>query len=128
MSHAKLATLAATVAALALSIPGSAVAASDSAPTVFNFGHCQSTGFGYAQHDGGQADVLEDEVRQQVERGTLVAHGFTDFRHVLRESRQIRLPVDEPNTVFQALLFGQTLSHKGLIFVSGGVLKILGRR
>jgi len=62
MSHAKLATLAASVAALALSIPGSAVAASDSAPTVFNFGHCQSTGFGYAQQgfgplifiDGGQ--------------------------------------------------------------------------
>jgi hypothetical protein len=62
MSHAKLTTLAASLAAVALSIPGSAVAASDSAPTVFNFGHCQSTGFPAAQQgfgplifiDGGQ--------------------------------------------------------------------------
>jgi hypothetical protein len=52
MPHAKLATLAASVAALTLSISGSAVAA-DSAPTVFNFGHCQSTGFGYAQQGFG---------------------------------------------------------------------------
>jgi len=62
MPHAKLATLAASVAALALSIPGSAVAASASAPTVFNFGHCQASGFPAAQQgfgplifiDGGQ--------------------------------------------------------------------------
>ena len=36
-------TLAASVAALALSITGTAAAQSDNAPTVANFGHCQST-------------------------------------------------------------------------------------
>jgi hypothetical protein len=48
MPHAKVLTLAASVAALALSVPGTAAAAG-SPPTVFNFGHCESSGFPVAQ-------------------------------------------------------------------------------
>jgi hypothetical protein len=41
------------MAALALSIPSTAGAESTSAPTVFNFGHCVSTGFPYPQEGFG---------------------------------------------------------------------------
>ncbi|MEA2283185.1 MAG: hypothetical protein QOK21_3792 [Solirubrobacteraceae bacterium] len=44
MSHRRAVTLVASVAALALAIP-SAAGAADSPPTVFNFGHCVSSGF-----------------------------------------------------------------------------------
>ena len=47
-------TLAASVAALALSITGTAAAQSDNATTVANFGHCQST-FPAAQEGFGPA-------------------------------------------------------------------------
>ena len=82
MSHAKLATLAASVAALALSIPGSAVAASDSAPTVFNFGHCQSTGFPYAQSGFGDGTYTVRELRDRHRRVGLEIDFLEDFRTV----------------------------------------------
>ena len=44
MSHSRVVGLVAGIAAFALAIP-SAAAAADSPPTVFNFGHCVSSGF-----------------------------------------------------------------------------------
>ena len=44
MSHSRAVALVASIAAFALAIP-SAAGAADSPPTVFNFGHCVSSGF-----------------------------------------------------------------------------------
>lgn len=54
-------------------------------------------GIGRAQYHGGQADIFQNDIRNQIDGCVFITYGRPELGHVVGEGRQIRLPLDAPD-------------------------------